>query len=126
VPFTHHQLEPVAALTARAEAALRTAVALNPLHSDAWTALGTCSSLHPLLQQHCLCRAAQIDHSPSGWANLALLYLRWPGKEGAAYEALGGLQAVVDHPVMWVALGVLREREVRLQVLLLLLLLSLL
>lgn len=28
-----------------------------------------------------------------------------------AYESLGGLQAVTDHPMMWVGLGLLKEKE---------------
>lgn len=28
-----------------------------------------------------------------------------------AYESFGGLQAVTDHPTMWVGLGLLKEKE---------------
>ena len=28
-----------------------------------------------------------------------------------AYESFGGLQAVTDHPKMWVGLGLLKENE---------------
>ena len=28
-----------------------------------------------------------------------------------AYDSFGGLQAVTDHPVMWIGLGLLKEKE---------------
>lgn len=32
-------------------------------------------------------------------------------KPAQAYESFGGLQAVTDHPTMWVGLGLLKEKE---------------
>lgn len=29
------------------------------------------------MQQHCWVRAVQLEHNPSAWANLGMLYLRW-------------------------------------------------
>lgn len=34
-----------------------------------------------------------------------------PCRTKKAYESLGGLQAVTDHPMMWVGLGLLKEKE---------------
>ncbi|KAG5190631.1 hypothetical protein JKP88DRAFT_352627 [Tribonema minus] len=99
----------IAELTQRAAEELRAALRHDALHSDAWTALGA-AERDPLARQHCLARAAQLDHNPSAWACLAALYAAWR-RSGEAYEALGALQAVVDHPAMWVLLGRLREDE---------------
>lgn len=29
------------------------------------------------MQQHCWVRAVQLEHNPSAWANLGMLYVRW-------------------------------------------------
>lgn len=59
-----------------AEQAFKRSIEAEPSHSDAWNGLGVVSR-DPLVQQHCFVRAVQLEHNPSAWANLGMLYLRW-------------------------------------------------
>lgn len=59
-----------------AEQAFKQAIEAEPSHSDAWNGLGVVSR-DPLVKQHCFVRAVQLEHNPSAWANLGMLYLRW-------------------------------------------------
>ncbi|CAM9753532.1 unnamed protein product, partial [Laminaria digitata] len=105
----HEQLPGVEDLARPAEQAFKQSIEAEPSHSDAWNGLGVVSR-DPLVRQHCFVRAVQLEHNPSAWANLGMLYLRW-GLDGQAYGSFGGLQAVTDHPTMWVGLGLLKEKE---------------
>ncbi|CAB1097731.1 unnamed protein product [Ectocarpus sp. CCAP 1310/34] len=107
-------LPEVAELTRSAEEAFRRSVEADPAYSEAWNGLGATMSQKPLVQQHCWVRSVQLEHNPSAWANLGMLYVRWGMDIQAiytAYESFGGLQAVTDHPTMWVGLGLLKEKE---------------
>lgn len=59
-----------------AERAFKEAIEADPSYSDAWNGLGAVSR-EPRVQQHCLVRAVQLEHNPSAWANLGVLYVRW-------------------------------------------------
>ncbi|CAM9761809.1 unnamed protein product [Ectocarpus sp. 12 AP-2014] len=131
---SYEGLPEVAELTRSAEEAFRRSVEADPTYSEAWNGLGATMSQKPLVQQHCWVRSVQLEHNPSAWANLGMLYVRWgmdiqarthksfretsgacmystPPGAYSAYESFGGLQAVTDHPTMWVGLGLLKEKE---------------
>lgn len=59
-----------------AERAFKQSLEVEPAYSDAWNGLGAVSR-DPLVQQHCWVRAVQLEHNPSAWANLGMLYVRW-------------------------------------------------
>ncbi|CAM9393980.1 unnamed protein product [Chrysoparadoxa australica] len=99
----------VVELIGLARSSFRASISCDPVYSDAWNALGVVDS-DPLVQQHCLARAIQLDRSPNAWANLAVLFIVH-GLEDKAYGVLEELQAVVDHPVMWIGLGLLKEAQ---------------
>eukprot|EP00903_Cladosiphon_okamuranus_P012909 g12052.t2 len=105
----YEEIPEVADLARSAETAFKQSIEADPAFSDAWNGLGAVSR-DPLVQQHCWVRAVQLDYNPSAWANLGMLYVRW-GLDIQAYESFGGLQAVTDHPTMWVGLGLLKEKE---------------
>ncbi|CAM9704269.1 unnamed protein product [Scytosiphon promiscuus] len=105
----YDDLPAVADLSKLADQAFRSAIGSEAGYSDAWNGLGAVSR-DPLTQQHCWVRAVQLEHNASAWANLGMLYVRW-GLDIQAYESFGGLQAVTDHPTMWVGLGLLKEKE---------------
>lgn len=58
----------------------------------------------PLLQQHCWVRAVQLEHNPSAWANLGMLYLRWGldiqvGQEGQGHSrGCPNVFVGIEHP----------------------------
>ncbi|CAM9973581.1 unnamed protein product, partial [Hapterophycus canaliculatus] len=96
-----------------AEQAFKDAIDSEPTYSEAWNGLGAVSR-DALVQQHCWVRAVQLEHNPSAWANLGMLYIRW-GLEvqvcliREGFEFLHG--TVTDHPTMWCGLGLLKENE---------------
>ncbi|CAN0170752.1 unnamed protein product, partial [Laminaria digitata] len=63
-------------LGASVEADGSQSIEAEPSHSNAWNGLGVVSR-DPLVQQHGFVRAVQLEHNPSAWANLGMLYLRW-------------------------------------------------
>ncbi|CAN0250145.1 unnamed protein product, partial [Ectocarpus sp. 8 AP-2014] len=58
-----------------AEEAFRRSVEADPAYSEAWNGLGATMSKRPLVQQHCWVRSVQLEHNPSAWANLGMLYV---------------------------------------------------
>jgi tetratricopeptide (TPR) repeat protein len=103
------QLPEILRLRSLASRHFKASINLEPTSSAAWVGLG-CSSPHPLAQQHCFVRSTQIDRNHSGLVNLASMYCRY-SKNDEAYETLNVLQSAVDHPLMWVMLGLLKEAE---------------
>ncbi|CAM9884354.1 unnamed protein product, partial [Ectocarpus fasciculatus] len=73
----YEDLPEVAELTRSAEEAFRRSVEADPAYSEAWNGLGATMSKKPLAQQHCWVRSVQLEHNPSAWANLGMLYVRW-------------------------------------------------
>ncbi|CAM9853966.1 unnamed protein product [Discosporangium mesarthrocarpum] len=102
-------LPQVGSLASQAKQVFMKALLINPLHSDTWNGLGAVMK-DPLVRQHCWVRAVQLAHNASGWANLGMMFVEWR-LHSQAYEAFGGLQAVADHPMMWVGLGLLKEEK---------------
>ncbi len=99
-------------LLSKATSCFRASLLLDPTSCKAWVGLGCSSICDTSLQQHCFIRAVQIDHrNREAWMNLAVLYL-CQGRFSEVYKALNVLQSiVVDHPMIWVLLGLLRLEQ---------------
>lgn len=81
-----------AALMGRARQALERALRTDPLCCPAWSLLGLVDE-RPLVRQHCLVRAIQLEGDVPAWANLGVLYAS-KGRKELAREAYRGLQLV--------------------------------
>ncbi len=102
----------ISELLSKAASCFKASLLLDPTSSRSWVAMGSSSICNAALQQHCFIRALQIDpRNHEAWINLSVLYLH-QGRFSDAYKALNALQSVVvDHPMIWVLLGLLRLNE---------------
>ena len=90
------------------------AIETDPLLSLSWCGLGTTLvSRDPILAQHAFCRALQLDKgTEDAWANLSLLYFDYD-KLSQSEEAVDSLTQVADSAIMWIARGLLIEKQSR-------------
>ncbi len=99
-------------MLSKATSCFKASLLLDPTSCKAWVGLGCSSICDTSLQQHCFIRAVQIDHhNRDAWMNLGILYL-CQGRYSEVYKVLNVLQSiVVDHPMVWVFLGLLRLEQ---------------
>ena len=90
------------------------AIESNPLLPASWSGLGTALvPRDPMLAQHAFCRALQLDKgTEAAWSNLSLLYFD-NDKVDPSEEAVDSLTQVADSAIMWIARGMLLEKEAR-------------
>ncbi len=103
-------------LLSKAASCFRESLLLDPTSCKAWVGMGCSSISDTSLQQHCFIRAVQIDRqNREAWINLAVLYF-CQGKISQVNNVLNTLQSiVVDHPLIWVMLGLIRLKHQEVQ-----------
>ncbi len=96
----------------RSADAFKRAISLNPLFAPAWCGIGCALvGLEPLLAQHCLVRAIQLDKAlPDALANLAFLYAGH-NADKPALSVMDELTQVADTPMMWICRASMLERQ---------------
>jgi len=89
------------------------AIDLNQLDPLSWCGLGCALfSSDAILSQHAFCKALQVDRNcHEAWTNLALTYIDGEAKISHVEEVIDGLTQVADSPLMWIARGLLFEKQ---------------
>jgi len=87
-------------------------IELDPISPISWTGLGSALVFaDPILAQHAFSRALQLDKgTEDAWANMSLLYFDH-GHLDKSEETVDSLTQVADSAIMWIARGLLLEKQ---------------